>query len=904
MSLISNIHSLTFGLVVGGFVARLGLEWSGRPWPWPSVVALGLLLAGVGVLAHFSPQPFRLLGDRDDRFLWASLLLVLYLVWPHRQPDLAWQQLTWAALFVLLHYKTWQELARSPVRQFVRRVASQQKRIADFLTFGVSLAFYIATTAPDLLPADSGEFQIVAPLLGVAHPPGYPLYTLLGRLFTLLIPFGSAAYRLNLLSAFLAAGTLTLMGAATRRWARRVGASAGGASVGGLVAALTLGTTITFWAQSGVANIRMPTMFLAALGFYALARYADAVSVQKADAGARLSAQTQSFPPITQDLISGDLAPSEDIQNSQARTPGQRQAERALVLLALALSLGLGHHPSLLFVGVFFFVYLILVDARLLVQPRRWWKPLFVALLALLPLLYLPLRGAAGAPLAPSNLDTLDGFWQHVSAQGFGGDMFAYANAQDLPPRLALLPTLFNFQFNPGLLLAAALGLLLLAWRDRKLLVLLAGGVALHTFVSITYRAPQTVEYLMPAYLPLSIIVGLVTASLLSPPLASRLSPFPTFLATAMLLAGLLNGLDHGPSFFILARDRSTRAAAASILEQAPPEALVLADWHWATPLWYLQWVEDQRPDVEVRYVYPVPGQEYGDTWRDRIEAADDGERPLLLTHAYDLPGYTLEPLGTGFWVHQRPYDATPTGLSPLEARFFHAADDSGLRLLGYRLNRLQPRPGQTLELTLAWQAEALTVPPSFSVQLVDGDGRRLAQADSLLGTDYVPGEVRFERLVLPLYPEISPGNYQLVLETYSVSAEGFQTWSLQDGATRLDLATLPLRPNSSSPPSLHPLSVPFAGGPTLTGVDYDRTLPSTLRLYLHWRGPAQGGEQVDILGHTTRLPPLPEGAYQTVILDLPEFRGDLPLTLRDVDGQVKLAAGAWGVARREVRLP
>jgi hypothetical protein len=157
----------------------------------------------------------------------------------------------------------------------------------------------------------------------------------------------------------------------------------------------------------------------------------------------------------------------------------------------------------------------------------------------------------------------------------------------------------------------------------------------------------------------------------------------------------------------------------------------------------------------------------------------------------------------------------------------------------------------------------------------------------------------------LPLYPGIPPGNYQLVLETYSAGVEGFQPWSLQDGATRLDLATLPLRPSSASPPSLHPLSVPFAGGPTLTGVDYDRTLSDTLRLYLHWRGPAQGGEQVEILGHTTRLPPLPEGAYQTVILDLPgETRGGLPLMLRDVDGQAKLAAGAWGLARQEVRLP
>jgi 4-amino-4-deoxy-L-arabinose transferase-like glycosyltransferase len=802
-------------------------------------------------------------------------------------------------LMVLLYHKTWRALAHSPLHRLLPRLVARQDRIADALTCGVSLLLYVLTAAPDLLPADSGEFQIVAPLLGVAHPPGYPLYTLLGRLCVLLIPFGPAAYRLNLLSAFLAAGTLTLTGAATRRWARRLGAAGGGATVGGVLAALTLGTATTFWAQSGVANVRMPTMFLAALALYALARYADALARQKA-ASDLLSQQTQGRPPVTQDMGQvGKLDPPGNVQDSR-----QGQADRALLLLALALSLGLSHHPSLLFLGIFFVLYLFLVDPRLLLQPRRWWRPLLVALLALSPLLYLPLRGAGDAPLAPSNLDTLQGLWQHVSAQGFGDDMFAYANLQDLPSRLALLPTLFSFQFNLLLLLAAALALPLLAWRDRRLLALLAGGLVLHTFVSITYRAPQTVEYLMPAYLPLAILAGLLTAYLISSSLAYRFSPLPTFLVAFVLLGGLSNGFEHAPSFFTLSDDRSTRAAAESILEQAPQDALVLADWHWATPLWYVQWVEGQRPDVEVHYVYPVPNQEYSDTWRERIEAADD-QRPLLLTHAYELADYTLEPVGAGFWLHPRPYSDTLTALSPLEAAFYDSASQSGLRLLGYRVNRLQPRPGQTLELTLAWQAGELAAPPSFSAQLVDSEGRRLAQADSFLGTGYAPGEVRFAQLALPLYPGLPPGNYQLVLETYSAGEEGFQSWSLPDGATRLELATLPLRPSSTRPSSLHPLSIPFADGPTLTGVDYDRTLPGTLRLYLHWRGPAHGGEEIQVRGVTTRLPPLSAGVYQTVALDLPgETRGRLALTLSDVDGQLKLVAGHWGWPLRQAQLP
>ncbi|XP_070812799.1 protein O-mannosyl-transferase TMEM260-like, partial [Pituophis catenifer annectens] len=47
--------------------------------------------------------------------------------------------------------------------------------------------------------------------LGVAHPPGYPLFTLLAKLAIELFPFGSAAYRVNLLCALLGAAAASLL---------------------------------------------------------------------------------------------------------------------------------------------------------------------------------------------------------------------------------------------------------------------------------------------------------------------------------------------------------------------------------------------------------------------------------------------------------------------------------------------------------------------------------------------------------------------------------------------------------------------------------------------------------------------------------------------------------------------
>ena len=49
-----------------------------------------------------------------------------------------------------------------------------------WLTF---FTLYAATTARDVLPADSGEFQLTAATWGIAHPPGYPLYTVASALW-------------------------------------------------------------------------------------------------------------------------------------------------------------------------------------------------------------------------------------------------------------------------------------------------------------------------------------------------------------------------------------------------------------------------------------------------------------------------------------------------------------------------------------------------------------------------------------------------------------------------------------------------------------------------------------------------------------------------------------------------
>jgi len=78
---------------------------------------------------------------------------------------------------------------------------------------------YLITAARSVPSGDSGELIAAAWNLGVAHPPGYPTYTMLGHLAGL-FPIGTAAFRLNLLSAILDSLALGVLGFGMLRFLR------------------------------------------------------------------------------------------------------------------------------------------------------------------------------------------------------------------------------------------------------------------------------------------------------------------------------------------------------------------------------------------------------------------------------------------------------------------------------------------------------------------------------------------------------------------------------------------------------------------------------------------------------------------------------------------------------------
>ncbi len=564
-------------------MARLLGELVGMPSWTVALLLTGALGLGVGwLLAHWP------LGQT-----WPAFILVAYVLFP--EPDLALGMFVGAVAMAA---------AAQTLTDDNPTTGQNWIRIASLI--GVAVAFfwlYVRTLAPDVLPADSGELQVVAANLGVAHPPGFPLYVMLGHLWTRL-PIGTGpAYRLNLFSAVTSTLTVAVVYITVWRLAGRR------PIVAGLAAAIALGTATTFWAQATTANIRSLTALFTALALYSLIRFGQGVS-------------------------------------KQGSGGATNRTDRWLVLAALSLGFGITHHVSLAFLALVALAYVLLADPTLWRTPRRWIWPIVAGLAGLLPLLYLPLRANSGARGASPQLATLNGFLEHVLATGFRGDLFYFTDPATFWERLRVMGNILTFQFVPVLLLGMGVGLALMLWRDRLLALLLGGTAALFTLVAATYRAPQTVEYMMPAYVALVLCLGYAVGNLPNPVQSSR----PLRLALSQLFSALLlvsavnQGVQRFGSYDVLHRDTTARDYAETLLAAAPPGSVILSHWHWVTPLWYLQEVEGQRDRCFLAVCVPGGGavrRHLGPAHRRSLCKRPTGDCHLLRSGRYSRPAPT-----------------------------------------------------------------------------------------------------------------------------------------------------------------------------------------------------------------------------------------------------------------------
>ena len=453
-----------------------------------------------------------------------------------------------------------------------------------------SLALYCATLMPDVGFWDTAEFQTVGPVLGLAHPTGYPAFTLLAWLASVVFaPLGNEALRANLLSAVLGAGAAGLVTATvallTRRWLIAVGAGA----------ALALSSEA--WRVSLHADPHALHLFLVALLLFVLAVWSERVTAAE-------------------------------------------PADRWLVAAAIVFGVALGNHALTFLLVPGIALLLLIVQPGLLRQPRLVLGcAAALAATTVAFYLYLPIRSAMNPPLDYANPQTWDGFRYLVFAEQFRGSFQA-------PPDLL---TGLSFVAGTSLIelgliaVVAALGVVA-AWTRRPgMVVLLLGWLVVGWLFALVYVNADIGRYYLVPLLSLAVLGGLGADALWDMAAASirgRLSRMAMAAAGAVILLSPLTFVVAGRYAEVdESHDTGGRDWLSAMVERLPPNALVISWWSYSTTLWYGQYAEGLRPDVTVIDDSTIVQEGLGDAQ----QVIDDnlGLRPVYLIRlGTDMPRY------------------------------------------------------------------------------------------------------------------------------------------------------------------------------------------------------------------------------------------------------------------------
>lgn len=610
---------------------------------------------------------------------------------------------------------------------------------------GLAGLVYWRMAAPGVLAGDSGELQFAAWLAGLSHPTGYPLYLILGWLWSHgldALGLAGPARAMNLLSALfggLAVGLTYLLAVAVvaqSRAGERLPRPA--ERIAALVAALTFAWTPTLWSQAVIAEVyTLHAALVAAILWLAL------------------------------------------LWRGSVRRPATAQV--SLAALALLFGLGLAHHRTTLLLLPVLLVFLAWQAPK---GYWRWQQMVLLALLALAPLLlylYVPLRAPATPYLSielwPGQLTQLvdlspAGLVSYLLGQGFAGEIQGPGSAVAAAPSLLAR---FAAELTPAGVLLAALGVLVLALRRQWPLLWLTGAsFALLTGFNLFYTIGDIAVFYIPSYLIACIWIGVAVAWLAGLVAAAVNRRWIGLgdgagIATAVLLAAL-------PVYLFLslasAQDRSQDTAAADgwqallAANPAPNAVLVSNDRDELMPLWYLQQVEGVRPDLAG--VFPLLLPEPG--WLDVGQAVDSA----LST---GRPVYLIKPM-PGLEVKAALGQPDPSGLTPVlgpavaapPAFAENAVIGDAVRLLGFDVQRA----GGAVQIDLHWQPlRPLEADYTSFAQLLAAGDVKVAQSDHQPGGVYYPtslwksGETLLDRHSLALPAGAPPGPYRLLVGMY-----------------------------------------------------------------------------------------------------------------------------------------
>ncbi len=407
------------------------------------------------------------------------------------------------------------------------------------MVWGIAAAFYILTMMPTVGLIDSGELALACAEPGIAHPTGYPLYTLIGRVFVMFagaeavvatnffsaISGGAAVFGLFMIAMLILDESRKKL----RGFAKILIASG---------IALIFGFSATMWEVSTETEVYALEMAMDFAGLFFLLRWW--------------------FKKDFRDLLGASF------------------------IFGLAFGV---HMLTVLFAPAALFV---LADSRKQLNIRKLAFAGLFFVLGLSIYLYLPIR-AELTPYAnfgdPSNWGR---FWRHVSGWQYRVWMFDRSGTELVSAVGDFFRVLFTGTAGVGLILGGA-GLITALFVNRKMALALC-LVAFSTLLySLNYSIPDIAPYYLPALASILLCIALAGGAL-----RRFVHLVGLFVLVSGVIVGVVNYSRADKSDYYLAEETAT-----NILALAPRNSVVyLNNWDWYAPAKYLQRTRGYRRDV------------------------------------------------------------------------------------------------------------------------------------------------------------------------------------------------------------------------------------------------------------------------------------------------------------------
>jgi hypothetical protein len=466
------------------------------------------------------------------------------------------------------------------------------------------LAVYLSTTSPTVNFIDSGELITALYEPGVAHPPGYPLYVLLGYVASHLLP-GEIAWRVNAFSAFWGAITVTVLfllllevAALVRRSAAPAPAvSARASKKQKAVAARSAETGLT----PGEASAPAWSELLLAASVASL--FAASSSFWSRTAQAKMYTLHYFFVVL---LLLAALR-----YRAAYERGDDRSARRWLLVTTLGAGLSLTNHMMTILLAPGVLVLLLAGRdwrTRLQALLRRWYIVLPAVTVPLLLYLYLPFRSSQSPVMNWGAPSTWDDFYRHIT--GWQYRVYLFDTVGENFRRVVNYLTRQWDILTPIVLLAAAGGAFLLA----RAVPVVFGAVlltALSTFLfALAYGISEIEPYMVPFYIMLAVWLGGGAVALhawrragerpqTEEERARRRQWLQAGVAALAALAVLSFVIQYPRQNH--RDDRLAEQFVENVFSTLPQNSILITDyWDFYAPTYYMQQVRGLRPDIAI----------------------------------------------------------------------------------------------------------------------------------------------------------------------------------------------------------------------------------------------------------------------------------------------------------------